>query len=253
MLYSNYISLVKNKRGVYDFDTTKGCKSGLKYNLRGCYEECYAAKISKAYGMEFNITSVRKFKDFKHLELILYELDNIDIPFVRIGVSGDPSENWENTLQIIKLIKGCDKKIVIITKHWKTLTATQLVKLSKLDVCVNTSVSALDDLSLTRHRLIQYEILKNYCNSILRIVSCDFNRNNLTGLYLGQLQDYLFEHGKTIDTVFRTSVKNKWVRSDIVKVAKKRFLEQKQYISKFNKNTFIGYCDKCPEMCGINL
>ena len=67
------------------------------------------------------------------------------------------------------------KQIVIITKHWNNLTSKQMKELSKFNICFNTSVSALDNKRQLTNSLKQYNKLKKYCKSILRIVSCDFN------------------------------------------------------------------------------
>ena len=40
--YKPVITLTKNKRGIWDLDTVKGCKSGIDNNPNGCYGDCYA-------------------------------------------------------------------------------------------------------------------------------------------------------------------------------------------------------------------
>lgn len=259
--YLNAISLVKNSRGVWDFDTSKGCSSGLAHNPKGCYGDCYAANNAARYGIDFNKTVLRDFENEKHRYSIINQISRIDMPFIRIGVTGDPSENWDHTLNICEkilparmvLYKTYAKAIVIITKHWKSLTKTQLLRLSKLDVCVNTSVSALDRSALLTNRLRQYNRLKPYCRSVLRIVSCSFNLKNKTGVRLNVIQDKLFNNGNVIDTVLRVSQQNDFVLNGIINVEKVKFMDKLTLASVLNKKTFLGKCDKCPEMCGLNL
>lgn len=252
-LYNSIITLNKNSRGVYDLDTSKGCCSGLKQNKNGCYGECYAVKYSKVYGYNFNVSVNRNFKDTKHIEQILNQIENIDMPFIRIGVSGDPSENWNNLLSTLKLLAFSKKTFVIITKHWQNLTDLQLKHISRLNVCINTSVSALDNSLLLNNKLNQYNRLKNYCKSVLRVVSCDFNTNNLTGLFLNDLQEKLFNNELVIDNVLRISKNNPYLTYGIIKANEYDFLKTKVLMSKKNKQTFTGYCKNCPDMCGINL
>ena len=79
-----------------------------------------------------------------------------------MGNSGDPSENWEHTIKILEKLKPINKQIVIITRHWKKLNLKQLKRISKLNVCINTSISPID----TDHiysNIEQYELLKDYC------------------------------------------------------------------------------------------
>ncbi len=250
--YLNKITLTKNFRGVYDLDTSKGCLSGTKINISGCYNECYAARYSKRYGFDFTKTVFRYFENVKHVDYIRKKIYESDMPFIRIGVNGDPSENWRHVLSTINLVYGI-KPIVIITKHWNKLTSSQLKELCKFDLCINTSVSALDSTDLIKHRLEQYEVLKNYSNSVLRIISCDFNKNNLTGLILNDMQDYLFNNENVIDNVLRISKNNIMLLQGIIKAKKYKFLKSQTLFSKKNIKTYTGYCNNCPEMCGIYL
>jgi len=251
--FSNKITLIKNNRGVYDLDTSKGCFHGVKNNTNGCYGDCYALRNLKQYGFDFSKSIDRKFDNIEDLILIRTQILNIDMPFIRIGVSGDPSHNWENLINVISLIYELGKKIVIITKHWEELSKSQLVKLSKYNVFINTSISALDSSELINNRLKQYNLLKDYCNSILRIISCDFNKRNLTGLYLNSIQELLFKNKNTIDTVLRISKNNILIKSRIINIERIKFLGSYCYASVHNKNTYLDYCDKCDELCGINF
>ena len=47
-----------------------------------------------------------------------------------------------------------------------------------MNIIINTSISALDNDYEIEYKLNQYNNLKKYCKSILRIVSCDFNENS---------------------------------------------------------------------------
>jgi hypothetical protein len=261
--YKNIISLSKNGRGIWDLDTIKGCASGLIENEKGCYNDCYALKTAKRYGIDFSISIERYFESEQHRLQIIRQIEKIDMPFIRIGCAGDPSENWEHTINIIKQLKETNqlslfdisskKQIVIITRHWNLLNDFQLKELSKYNICINTSVSALDNERLINVALNQYERLKPYCKSILRIVSCDFNEENETGKKLAEIQRKLFKNVGVIDTVFRPSNNNYFVKNEIIKVKKMGFMKSKALVSKFNKKTFLGKCSNCLEMCGINL
>ena len=261
--YKNIISLSKNERGIWDLDTIKGCESGLIENEKGCYGDCYAFKTAKRYGIDFSKSIERYFENESHKNSIIKQIEKIDMPFIRIGCSGDPSENWEHTLSIIKQLKessqlslfdiSSKKQIVIITRHWKKLTENQLNEISKYNICINTSVSALDSFDLINNSLIEYNRLKPYCKSILRIVSCDFNENNKIGKEKAEIQRQLFKNENTIDTVFRPSSKNQFILDEIINVKKMGFMKSKALVSKFNKKAFLGKCESCLEMCGINI
>lgn len=251
--YSNKISLIKNDRGIYSLDISIGCTSGLKNNPKGCYNDCYAAKSAKLYGYDFSKTVFRHFESEAHKRKIINQISKIKLDFVRIGTSGDPSENWQLCLDVCKIISKCNKHIVIITKHWETITDNQLLEFSKLNVCFNTSVSALDDIVLLQNAVEQYKRIKQYCKSILRIVSCDFNLENETGKALSIIQHGLFKNEDTLDTVLRVNKNNPLVKNGIIKVKKSKFLGKNALISKFNKKTYFGKCGTCNEMCGVKI
>lgn len=261
--YKNIISLSKNERGIWDLDTIKGCESGVLENPKGCYNDCYALKTAKRYGIDFSKSIERSFLNEAHRLQIVKQIEKIDMDFIRIGCTGDPSENWEHTINIIKQIRessqlslfdiSSKKQIVIITRHWKKLTDLQLKEISKFNICINTSVSALDNKKLIENSLKEYERLKPYCKSVLRVVTADFNKENKTGLEMSLIQNELLKNENVIDTVFRPSSKNEFVLNNIIKVKKMGFMKSKALVSKFNKKAFLGKCENCLEMCGIKL
>ena len=122
-----------------------------------------------------------------------------------------------------------------------------------MNLCINTSVSALDSVPRIDHRLKQFYRLKSVCNSILRIVSCDFNKRNDEGFLRSVIQEKLFKHNRHIDTIFRPSANNPFVVRNIIKTEKTKFLKGYVLASVFDKKTHFGKCSDCPDMCGINV
>jgi len=251
--YSTKISLTKNSRGIYSLDTSIGCTSGMQNESGGCYGDCYAAKSAKIYGYDFGKTVLRSFENEKHRRRVMGQINRAKLDFIRIGCSGDPSEDWSHTVSILKKIDKCNKQIVIITRHWTQLTDEQLAYFAKINICVNTSVSALDKPSLRESCLEQYRRLNPYCKSILRVVSCDFNLENPKGFELSKIQHDLFKNEGTLDTVLRVNKNNPLVSDGVIKVKEMTFLGQKTLASKLNKKTFFGKCSICPEMCGVKI
>lgn len=251
--YKSKISLTKNSRGIYSLDTSIGCSSGMSNNKGGCYNDCYAAKSAKLYGYDFSKTVLRFFENKKHEIKIVNQINKIKLDFVRIGTSGDPSENWDHTINVLKIISKSNKEIVIITKHWTSLTDEHLLFLNTINVCINTSVSALDNPILLKNCIEQYNRLKPFCRSILRIVSADFNLQNEIGLKLSIIQHDLFKNEDTLDTVLRVNKNNKYVTDGIINIKQALFLGKKTNISKFDRKTYFGKCSSCHEMCGVKI
>lgn len=251
--YSPIISLTKNSRGIYSLDTSMGCKSGLDNELGGCYGDCYAARAAKIYGYDFGKTVFRYFENEYHRRFILNQINNIKLDFVRIGSSGDPSENWEHTISILKQIDKCNKQIVIITRHWTLLSDEHLQYLNTINICINSSISVLDKPEILNNCLTQYHRIKPYCKSVLRIVSCDFNLDNSKGHELAKIQAELFKNDNTLDTVFRPTKNSELIKQGIININEGKFLGKKAIVSKFNRKTYLGKCSNCHEMCGLNI
>lgn len=262
-VYKETITLNRNNRGCYVIDTVKGC-SGLNLYAGGCYHDCYANKIASRYGFCFSNPITRNFikdnrqlslfgfDDIRHEYKIIKAIEHIEMPFVRIGEMGDPSENWEHTINVCKSISQAHKPIVIITKHWKEIPDDLLSEIGKLDLYINTSISALDNDSEIVYRLSQHHKVRDYCYAILRVVSCDFNTTNSEGNKRNKTQNYLFgEHRAIIDTVFRPNCQNNLIANGIINVQKIVFLKSTVLASVHNKNAYTGYCDTCPDMCGV--
>jgi hypothetical protein len=172
---------------------------------------------------------------------------------VRIGCSGDPSECWDHTIEVLREIQWCNKEIVIITRHWSLLSNAELEWMSNLNLCINKSVSAIDDEAVRERSVAQYLRIQKYCKSILRIISCDFNTDNPEGRRMAGIQENLFAHGDTIDTVFRPSKSNPLVQHGIINVSREKFNGKATLASKVNKRTWMGKCATCPEQCGVQI
>ena len=260
--YNPTISLARNSRGCYIIDTVKGCRAcGVKAG--GCYGDCYALKIANRYKLEFDTPVIRDFyvdakqlmlfdfKDERHMWKVINEVWSVDMPFVRIGEMGDPSEDWEHTISICEKLQPSLKPIVIITKHWHAIPDTILDRVAALGLYINTSISALDDEREIEHRWNEYNRLRNYCHSVLRIVSCNFNLDNEEGERMNMIQDQLVDNDRVIDTVFRPSASNPLVSSGVINVEKIKFLGATMLASLRDKGAYVGRCDTCPDMCGV--
>ena len=250
--YSNTISLTKNSRGLYSIDPIFGCSTGMEKD-GGCFNDCYSARISKKYGYDFSKNVKRSFKNDAHIKGIINKINKINLDFIRMGSNGDPSEDWEHTLDIIKSLSVINKQIIIITRHWNKLTNEQLIELSKHNICINTSISAIDIPKELEENLYQYERLKKYCKSILRVVSFDFNLENKDGFKFNEVQKQLFKKYEMIDTVFRAYKTNTLVKEGVINIKETKFLGKKCYVSKNNRKAYFGSCNNCLEMCGLKM
>lgn len=254
--FRDRITINKNKRGCYILDPVKGCP----FN---CYGECYSRKIATRYGFDFSVITSRNFNGNPGQVTLFnnhsnYQTNNIyrfirrnSVPFIRMGETGDPSLDWNHTLQICSILNNVGVPIVVVTKHIKEIPKLLLPQLEGL--YINTSISALDSDNEINYRMYQYNRLKKYCNSLLRVVSCDFNKNLEKGYNMAKKQRFLLGQTKVIDTIFRPSRGNALVIKDIIKTEKAKFLSSSVLVSRHRKDIYFGNCTECSDQCGVNL
>jgi len=250
--YLPIITAVENQKGVLDVDTVKGCSAGMAaFPDGGCYGECYANKNAKRYGIDFTVSVSRKLTPFNYKE-IFFTVKDYYASWYRIGTAGDPSIDWENTIEVIEALSGTGKTPVIITKHWKVLSDTQIARLKKSNAVINTSTSGIDSDAQMKHRLKQIQRLKDAgLRSINRVVTCEYG-NTEWALKAKEKQDYLLTILPMIDNPLRASNTNERVKNgDIILTRKDESVGGGKFVSLHNANIYLGTCEKCPDQCGV--
>ena len=252
-LYHDALTVAVNHKGVIDVDTVKGCTLGMRaYPDGGCYGECYARKIAFRYGINFNVSISRKFVDWReHRDLCIRQLISQTMTWYNVGVAGDPSHDWNNTISIITCLHYAHKTAVIITKHWIGLSDEQISRLTELDVVIHTSTSGMDSDEEIKHRVIQIKRLRRYgIHSINRVVTCDYG-NSTWAVCCKEKQDYLLSLEPVVDNPFRVSLNNLHVLSGEIKVIRRNDSIGGTLISMHSRSTYIGHCKLCPEQCYV--
>lgn len=252
--YLPVLTAVENAKGVLDVDTVKGCASGLNaYPNGGCYNECYAYKIANRYGIDFSVSVPRKLTADNFGDVFCTVRDHY-ASWYRIGTAGDPSHDWENTLSVCEALRGAGKITVIITKHWKTLSDSDIQRLKNVHAVVNTSVSGLDTDAETKHRIKQIERLKAAgVVSVCRVVTCEYGDTEWA-LKCKEKQDYLLTLSPIIDNPLRASTTNERVLSgEIILTKREDAIGGGKFISLHNAGIYLGTCEKCPDQCGVEV
>jgi len=246
--YLPVLSIESNRKGVLTVDTIKGCYWGMKtYPGGGCYGVCYANKTAKLYGFDFSTSVVRSIIKKERIEK---EIKKHPSPWFRTGVMGDPSYNWDNTINICEWLSKF-KTPVIVTKHWIALANNHLESIKNIDAVINTSISPLDTKEERKYRLEQFKRLKDFgIKSILRIVSAKFG-NTENGNRLCYIQNLLFQNDPIIDNPLRIPSTDKRVVCGDILICKHMNLNTNVSIT--NSNAYIGPCDTCPDQCGVNF
>lgn len=252
--YKPVLTVVENGKGVLDVDTVKGCTKGMSaYPNGGCYDECYACRNSKRSGKDFSVSISRKIVGREHCGTLIRLLNEYKTNWYRIGVAGDPSHDWNNTLVVIRALRFSKKTPVIVTKHWEALTDEQLIELKSLSVVFNTSTSGMDSDNEIKYRVNQINRIKSFdIPSVNRIVTCNYNGSEWARS-CKEKQDYLMSLKPIIDNPFRPSRTNKHVlNGDIVITHKNESIGGGKIVSLYSNKAYLGACSKCPDQCGVD-
>lgn len=251
---SEKLAVAGNLKGVLDVDTVKGCTMGMKaYPKGGCYGLCYANTSATLYGFDFPVSVSRRPLESERKKLET-TIRNHEASWFRIGNMGDPCHDWEN------LVETCEwlwqiKTPVIVTKHWKAISTAHLSRLVPCGVVFNTSISALDTPAEVKHRIKQWERIRDFgIRSIMRIVSCEFGDTD-RGRAMAAVQADLFSRAGdlVIDNPLRIPASDPRVLSGDIVVKRHKNLGGGAYVSITNDSTYIGTCGGCPDQCGIKL
>lgn len=241
-----------NAKGVLDLDSVKGCKYGMEATPGGgCHGLCYAAKIAKFRGFDFSVSVPRYIGTIGEMIRFRNIVHSYDLPMVRIGTMGDPSHDWRTTYGVAKTVAEAGKVPVIVTKHWRTMDEQQAHAFARIGAVLNTSISALDTEDQRRHRLAEYRLYPG--QSVLRVVSCQFNRDIEEGRRLDDVQQSLFAEKRVLDNPLRVTAAWLGQKGGLVLAERLRDLNADVLISRANPQTYIGRCRACPDLCRLNL
>lgn len=250
--YSERLTVAGNRKGVLDVDTVKGCTAGMKaYPKGGCYGLCYAKSSATLYGYDFPVSVSRRPEESERKKLET-TIRNHEASWFRIGNMGDPCHDWDN------LVETCEwlwkiKTPVIVTKHWMAISDSHLQRLLPCNVVFNTSISALDTPAEIKHRLKQWERIRDFgIRSIMRIVSCEFGETE-RGKAMAEVQADMFTRAGdlAIDNPLRIPASDPRVLCGDIVVKRHKNLGGGAWVSIDNDATYIGTCGGCPDQCGV--
>lgn len=186
-------------------DTTEGCTGG-------CHS-CYAARGMKMQ-MGMRLFHVPK-EQLVVPEVVQHDLfkmvaKNPHLDWLRNGVQGDPSLNWESAVELAEAAGMVGIRNVIISKFWTLPTDEQLVRLALSGAIIHFSLipgyewSPEYTIGRAEHnrvrgivsKLMQFDEMTRpkgakYSDSIfIRICSADFNRDTDAGRKMDDTQNF---------------------------------------------------------------
>ena len=122
-------------------DTVKGCKGGCY----GCYAEGSQGTLNHAIKFDSPQSQIlipTKLQTDSMRHLLRVSEHEIDKRWIRNGVMGDPSYDWELTTRAAETVAMTGSRMVIITKFWKMPSDEQLARLALSGAIFHWSVIA---------------------------------------------------------------------------------------------------------------
>lgn len=182
------ISIDGNRKTSNAIDIVRGCQ-GAKIREKGCYESCYACKMARISNVKFNEPVINELNEKK----LRKQLANNTSTWIRIGTNGDPSLAWDTTIRVSELCTQEGKQPLIMTKVWRNLTKTRLIKLAAVRAYIQVGLSALD----TEQELkVRKQFIENYAQyykhgTIVKIMTLPFEDKRLA-----EMQENLVNYAK---------------------------------------------------------
>lgn len=124
-------------------DTVMGCKGGCW----GCYAEGSQGTLGGAIKFDAPTSqilrpSLLQGDSLRHLLRVSGHASDLPKRWIRCGVMGDPSYDWELTTRAAETVSMTGTRMVIITKFWKMPTEEQLARLALSGAIFHWSVIA---------------------------------------------------------------------------------------------------------------
>ena len=178
-------------------DTVRGCPGGETNDGFGCWWGCYSKEAMKRFRILFDIPISMKLVP----HLLENDLKNLDDDWIRNGIHGDPSIDWELTLKVCRLAHKYHKKTVVLTRFWRMATQQQLDQLAEYNVILHGTICALDSNEFRKH--ILYHLDSYHGKSVARVVTFAF-RNSV----LMDLQESLMNYSLSLEQPGRLQTTN---------------------------------------------
>lgn len=249
--YAPVLTADINRKGVLDIDTVKGCAGGIAANGElGCYGACYAEAIARFRGLNFAKPVTRKVISHAHAKQIEDAVKAAPQHFFRVGTMGDPSHDWDETVDTVEWL-GQYATPIVVTKHWLRASDDQMRRLAVIGAVLNTSVSAIDTPAQLAHREREMARYKAHGgHSVARVVSAEWT-DTQDGKQRAAVQARLLATPGAIDNPLRIAPTHPLALDGVVKLTKTTDIKTRKTISIASETAYVGHCANCPDQCGM--
>jgi hypothetical protein len=218
----------------------------------GAMESAMLPKQQPGTGIDFTVSVSRKPAPWT-IKDVFFTVKNYYASWYRIGTAGDPSHDWENTIEVCELLKATGKTPVIITKHWVKFSDDHLHRLKAVSAVINTSTSGLDTDQEIKYRLSQIERIRSSgLRSVNRVITCNYGASDWAKS-CNKKQDHLLSIGPIIDNPLRAQKSNERVKSgDILLTRMNESVGGGKLVSLHGSGIYLGTCNNCQDQCGVS-
>jgi hypothetical protein len=152
-------------------DIVRGCPGAKTNNGRGCPWGCYAVECMRRYHKLFHIPVSMELRE----DVLHQDLEDCPDGWIRIGVNGDPGEDFPLLIKVCKMVQEHKKTAVVVTRLWTLPSMQQLADLSRTGAIMHVSMCALDSDKMITTRL---DVLNAYKDlggkAVMRLVTFKF-------------------------------------------------------------------------------
>jgi hypothetical protein len=156
-------------------DPVRGCPGFHDPVHPQCAWDCYSEEAVRRFKKCFGHPISMELKE----HLLRKDLRECPSDWIRVGVDGAPSWDWELTTKVAEIIASEDKVPLIITRIWKPIPAAICDRLVKIGAILNITVAATDAERGFRTRLAHYSYYRAIGGMVaLRVVTFAFNESD---------------------------------------------------------------------------
>jgi len=226
----------------------RGCPFGDTNEGHGCPWGCYAKEAVVRYHILFSIPTPMVLRE----DLLRKDLRKLREDWVRIGVMGEPSYDWQLTLRTARVCWEEGKRVVVVTRVFQPPQAHILEGLAELGATLNVSLCALDPPEfLEPRRALLEEYLAMGGRAVMRLVTFTFRDPSLQG----RQEELSLWGGPVLEQpakLLRTNPTFRLIRGELYRpapsyVGKPRWLTAGPQLEGFP--TCWGFCPSCPHKC----
>ncbi len=250
------------QKGGNCLDTVRGCPAYKNQEYPRCRWDCYSEEAVRRYKKIFG----KPVKMILKEELLRKDLKKCKERWIRIGVDGAPSWDWELTTRCAEIVAEKGKTPVIITRMWKRPTERQIERMIRRETILNITVSAVDEKEELRERVKLAEEYQEKGGKVaLRVVTFAFKEKDERWEKQGELMRGKIQTLEQPARILRKTEKTRRKNSMWEEVERERYKPYQSYMTGkknarwrtagklYEGKACISACPECEIKCMVRV